>query len=110
MKNYWLTEYSDEEPEDNKGEPEDEDTRLNDRQKMLYEHYEHVVEMFGLFDKSAKSTGAHYAPAAKNPFIKEGLICANCVFYGAGKCEIVKGNIEPNAICKLWIIPDELIK
>jgi dsRNA-specific ribonuclease len=47
----------------------------------------------------------------KFPFKEEGLMCSNCVFYiGGGACEIVKGKIEPEAICKLWIIPQELIK
>ncbi len=68
-------------------------------------------EEYGIFDQSSKANGAHYAPAAKNPFIGEGMVCGNCVFFiGGGKCEIVSGNIEPNAICKLWIIPEQLIK
>jgi hypothetical protein len=38
------------------------------------------------------------------------LICANCVYFiGGGACEIVAEKIEPEAICKLWIIPEELI-
>lgn len=101
-----------EEPEDEEEEdPDDPESKLNPRQKMMYEHYEDVVEMFGKFDQTAKGNGAHYAPAAKNPFIKEGLICSNCVYFMGGQgCEIVAGKIEPNAICKLWIIPQELIK
>lgn len=121
MTNYWLSEYSNgddyEEPEDEGPEDEEDDeeesgpkSKLNLRQKLLYEHYEHVVEMFGPFDQSAQGNGAHYAPANKNPFIKEGMVCSNCIFFMGGKaCEIVKGTIEPNAICKLWIIPEELI-
>lgn len=123
-RNYWLSEYTgepddeempedespEEEPEDEEEDPDDPESKLNPRQKMMYEHYEHVVEMFGKFDQTAKGNGAHYAPAAKNPFIKEGLICSNCVYFMGGQgCEIVAGKIEPNAICKLWIIPEELI-
>jgi hypothetical protein len=118
MTNYWLSEYENgdyEEPED--GEPEDDEeedsgpkSKLNIRQRLLYEHYEHVVEMFGQFDQSSQGNGAHYAPAAKNPFIKQGMICSNCVFFLGGQaCELVKGTIEPSAICKLWIIPEDLI-
>jgi hypothetical protein len=121
MTNYWLSEYEDgdyDEPEN--GEPEDDEeddeeksgpkSKLNPRQLMLYEHYEHITEMFGPFDQSAQGNGAHYAPSAKNPFVKEGMVCSNCVFFMGGQaCEIVKGTIEPNAICKLWIIPEELI-
>jgi hypothetical protein len=116
MSNYWLSEYSsgddeempedempEEEPEDEE-DPDDPEEKLNPRQKMMYDHYEHLVEMFGKFDQTAKANGAHYAPA------KEGMICSNCVFFMGGQgCEIVAGKIEPNAICKLWIIPEDLI-
>jgi hypothetical protein len=122
MKNYWLSEYNSpddeevpeqqtpgEEPEDEE-DPDDPEEKLNDRQKMMYEQYEECVEEYGKFDQTAGENGAHYAPAAKNPFIKEGLICSNCVFFKGGQgCEIVAGKIEPNAICKLWIIPEDLI-
>ena len=123
MTNYWLSEYSssddeempDEEmpeegPEDEE-DPDDPEEKLNNRQKLMYKHYEHVVEMFGKFDQTAKENGAHYAPAAKNPFVKEGLVCSNCVYFKGGQaCEIVAGKVEPNGICKLWIIPSDLIK
>ena len=121
MKNYWLGDFSeskdpdpqdDDMPDDDDPEsPEDSDRKdkLTPRQNALYDYYESVVEEFGLFDKSAKSNGAHYAPANANPFKKEGLVCSNCAFYAKNACEIVKGSIEPDAICKLWIIPDDSI-
>jgi len=124
MNNYWLSEYSndgDEEkpedempnddPEEEPEDPDDPEEKLNDRQKMMYNHYEMCVEKHGKFDQTAKANGAHYAPAKLNPFIKNGMICSNCVFFMGGQgCEIVAGKIEPNAICKLWIIPEDLIK
>ena len=122
MRNYWLSEYESPDDEEMPEEPEMDDSedqdnmddpksKLNPRQKMMYEQYEATVEMHGMFDQTALGSGAHYAPAAKNPFIKEGLICSNCVYFKGGQgCEIVAGKIEPNAICKLWIIPNELIK
>ena len=119
MSNYWLSEESNGRQPEN---PSDEDTvddeeenpepkdNLTPRQSMMYDYYESIVEEFGMFDQTSKSSGAHYAPAKVNPFIKEGLICGNCVFYlGGNGCELVKGTIEPNAICKLWIIPEDLI-
>jgi len=100
--------------DDNDDDSVDDDStelKLNDRQKMMHEHYEHVVEEYGKFNKSAKADGAHYAPAAANPFKNEGMICGNCVYFiGGGGCEIVSGSIESDAICKLWIIPETLIK
>jgi hypothetical protein len=119
MNNYWLSEYhspDDEEmpeeemPEDST-DPDDPEEKLNPRQRMMYDHYEHLVEMFGKFDQTSKANGAHYAPAKANPFIKQGMICSNCVFFMGGQgCGIVAGKIEPNAVCKLWIIPEDLIK
>jgi hypothetical protein len=108
-------------PEDEEEMPEDEEedddeeegpeSKLNNRQKMMYELYEEVVEMHGKFNQTAKANGAHYAPASANPFKDKGMACANCVYFiGGGGCEIVSGKIEPMAICKLWIIPEELIK
>lgn len=95
-------------PEDDEEEPED---KLTDRQKKLYEAYEKITEEYGKFNQSAKANGAHYAPASKNPFKDAGMVCGNCVYFiGGGACEIVSGKIEPMAICKLWIIPEELIK
>lgn len=103
----------DEEEDEEEDEDEMEDNEhpnLNNRQKAQYKYYEDLVEEYGIFDQSIGANGAHYAPAEKNPFKEEGMICANCVFYeGGGGCEIVSGQIEPNAICKLWIIPENLL-
>ena len=82
---------------------------LNDRQRAQYEAVEAIIELYGQYDQSSKANGAHYA--APSPFAAEGLICANCIFYEGGQvCEIVAGQIDPNAICKMWIIPENLIK
>lgn len=103
----------DEEDDEEDAEEESEDEEypdLNDRQKAQYEYYEDLVDEYGIFDQTIGANGAHYASAEKNPFKEEGMICANCVFYeGGGGCEIVSGDIEPNAICKLWIIPEKLL-
>jgi hypothetical protein len=46
----------------------------------------------------------------ENPFVEEGMVCANCVFYEGGQgCEIVTGLIDPMALCKFWIIPEDLL-
>lgn len=86
------------------------DPRLNLRQQMQYDELEAIVNLFGQYDQTTGADGAHYAPESENPFIDQGLICSNCVFFeGGNACEIVTGNIEPNAICKFWIIPDTLL-
>lgn len=69
---------------------------------------ESVVTEYGKFGQSI--TQSHYVPAAINGFASSGLVCSNCAFYmESGQCEIVYGNIEPGAICKLWVISNELI-
>lgn len=81
---------------------------LTPRQKLLYESYENVAEVFGLFTADAGPDGAHYME--ENPFAKEGINCANCVFYqGGGGCEILNIDVKPEAVCKFWIIPSELL-
>ena len=77
---------------------------LSPRQREMVENYSDIEETFGPFDQSTGPDGAHYAP--ESPFASEGLLCQNCVFYrGPRGCGIVSGDIDPNGICKLWVIP-----
>jgi HK97 family phage prohead protease len=81
---------------------------LNERQTMQYGLLEALVESYGKFDQSSGANGAHYM--AEQPFMAEGMQCSNCVFYeGPRGCELVHGDIDPGAICKLWVIPESLI-
>lgn len=92
------------------GIAEQEESGLTPRQFTMYDLFETIAENFGKWDQTAGPDGAHYAPATANPFKKEGLMCMNCAFFqGGGRCEIVDGEIEPEAICKLWIIKEDLI-
>jgi hypothetical protein len=78
---------------------------LSPRQREMVDCYSDIEETFGAFDQSTGPDGAHYAPVS--PFASEGLLCQNCVFYrGPRGCAIVSGDIDPNAICKLWVIPN----
>jgi hypothetical protein len=83
---------------------------LTPRQNLLYESYEQVAEVFGLFGPDDGPDGAHYME--ENPFNRNGINCANCVFYqGGGGCEILNIEVNPDAVCKFWIIPnDRLVK
>lgn len=85
---------------------------LTERQQDLAESFFEAVLEYGMFDQSSKANGAHYAPAAVNPFKAAGMVCKNCIFYaeGANQCMIVAGPIEEEAICKLWIIPEGYIQ
>lgn len=87
----------------------DESATISERQIALYENYEAIVEMYGVFDKGIGANGAHYGPGDVNPFKAEGIMCGACVFYMEGKCEIVEGDIDPEGVCKLWIIPESAL-
>lgn len=81
---------------------------LNPRQQAQAEATAELALEFGMFDQSTGANGAHYAPADKNPFVAEGLACSNCIFFDeiTSRCQVVAGEIEPDAVCKLWIIPE----
>ena len=77
-------------------------------QQEQYTFHEDQVSEYGQYDQGIGAYGAHYG--ANSPFAAEGIVCANCVYYEAGLCELVKGNIAPQGICKFWIIPETLLK
>ena len=78
------------------------------RQKKLYKDLEDISELFGKFGKGIDSEGAHYVE--ESPFAEDNMICANCAFYeGPRACEIVEGDIAPEAVCKFWLIPNDLL-
>ena len=81
---------------------------VNSRQRAQYDATESIVELFGQFDQSSGPDGAHYV--AESPFAADGLVCSSCVFYeGPRACEAVAGDIDPNGVCKLWVIPGDLV-
>jgi hypothetical protein len=84
----------------------EEEEELTPRQAALVEAYVAIADKYGKFGWGTDSEGSHYTPAAKNPFIKEGLICKNCALYSEDSktCSIVAGILEDDAICKFWVI------
>lgn len=79
---------------------------LNERQSDQAESYCEIVMEYGQFDQSSGPDGAHYGGASDNPFKSDGLKCSSCVFFEDGACHLVSGQIDPEGICKLWIIPE----
>jgi len=80
---------------------------LNERQTDQAEALCSIVEDYGQFDQSSDANGAHYGDGNNNPFKSDGLVCSSCIFYEEGMCHLVSGNIDPEGVCKLWIIPQE---
>jgi hypothetical protein len=80
---------------------------LADREMEQAQSLYEIADRFGMWHQGPASNGAHYFGAEDNPFIEDGMICGNCVFWiPSGQCRIVRGNIDPEGLCKLWIIPD----
>lgn len=79
------------------------ESMLSPANLALAESYESIAEEYGPWAQD----DAHYM--TENPFAKAGINCANCVFFEGeeGRCYIVQGAIAPEAVCKLWIIPEE---
>jgi len=81
---------------------------LSPRQKAQYEATESLVELFGQYNQGVDADGAHYA--AVSPYAADGMVCSSCVFFEGGRgCEVVAGDIAPAGICKLWVIPADLM-
>jgi hypothetical protein len=67
-----------------------------------------IAELFGQYNQGSGPDGAHYV--AESPFAADGLVCSSCVYYeGPRACELVAGDIDPNGICKKWVIPAALV-
>lgn len=83
---------------------------FNTRQRMMVSSLVEVTHDAGKFDQGVGANGAHYMPAAKNPFAVQGIACEYCFFYQPeGQCAIVEGMVEEYGVCKLWIIPEAVI-
>lgn len=96
--------YGDEYEIDYEDEPmEEHGADLTARQSALMAAHESITYEFGQWSQRE----AHYME--QNPFVNEGLHCANCTAYEGGRrCYWVEGEIDPDAICKLWVIPQHL--
>ena len=82
---------------------------LSDRQKEMAETTAELAMQFGMFKQDSSANGAHYFDGSKNPFGKEGIKCYNCIFFNedANQCIVVEGSIDPEGLCKLWVIPED---
>lgn len=80
---------------------------FNPRQRMIAAALMEITHEEGKFDWGVGANGAHYVPASENPFLPQNIRCEECVFYADdGGCAIVAGEIEDNAVCKFWTIPE----
>jgi len=86
-------------------------TALSARQLEQAQSYCEIVGSYGKWSQSYFAEGAHYFDSEDNPFIEDGITCDNCIFYlPEGRCQLVRGQINPEGLCKLWIIPDNYLR
>ena len=78
------------------------------RQEEMIAQYLSTAEDMGKWSKGISADGAHYME--ENPFKAQGIACKYCAFWvEGGACTIVAGDIAPEAVCKLWVIPESVI-
>lgn len=82
---------------------------LSERQKEMAEDTAEIAMEFGMFKQDSGADGAHYFDGSKNPFKAEGVKCYNCIFFNeeTNQCIVVEGQIDPEGLCKLWVIPED---
>lgn len=95
-----------EEPAEERAEEEmTADMTLSPANFALYEAISQIAVDNGQWPQEGPD-GAHYM--TENPFAARGMKCQNCVFWNeGGSCDVVAGEIAPEGVCKLWIIPEE---
>jgi len=81
---------------------EGENADLSANNAALLKATEAIAAQMGMWPQEGPS-GAHYM--AESPFAESGMRCANCLMYEGGACEVVEGEIAPEGVCKLWVIP-----
>ena len=65
-----------------------------------------VAAKTGQFDKTRGPAGAQYVPALMNSAKSDGFACHECAFWLEDRrCAVVRGDIEPEGLCKLNVIP-----
>jgi hypothetical protein len=80
---------------------------LSPRQDAVVLALAGIVETSGKFSQGISESGAHYC--IDSPYEDAGIVCAHCVFYQGGACQIVDGAIDPEGMCKYWVIPEQTL-
>jgi hypothetical protein len=80
---------------------------LSPRQEAVVVALTNIVATSGQFSTGISESGAHYC--MESPYDDAGIMCANCVFYMGGACQLVQGAIDPEGICKYWVIPEKAL-
>lgn len=78
------------------------------RQNLMVRAYLAIAAKVGAWPKNHGGDGSSYVGEAANPAKAQGFACRNCAFFTPpAACAIVKGSVEPGALCRLHVIPQE---
>ena len=80
---------------------------LSPRQEAVVLALTNIVATSGQFSTGISESGAQYC--MESPYDDAGIMCANCVFYMGGACQLVQGAIDPEGMCKYWVIPEKTL-
>ena len=80
---------------------------LSPRQEAVVVALTNIVATSGQFSTGISESGAQYC--MESPYDDAGIMCANCVFYMGGACQLVQGAIDPEGMCKYWVIPEKTL-
>jgi hypothetical protein len=82
---------------------------VNARQTLMVRAYLAIVQKVGPWTKGTGADGAGYVPAAQNGGSDQGFACEHCMFFrpAALGCDLVKGSVEAQGLCRLHVIPQE---
>ena len=80
---------------------------LSARQEAVVIALTNIVATSGQFSRGISESGAQYC--MESPYDDAGIMCANCVFYMGGACQLVQGAIDPEGMCKYWVIPEKTL-
>jgi hypothetical protein len=83
---------------------------IGERQIAFMHSLLHINKSLGKWDQGLGSDGAHYIFQSDNEFSQQGIACHNCIFFiEPASCNIVRGIIQHDGVCKLWVIPESVI-
>ena len=81
---------------------------ISARQDLMVRSFLAIATKVGPWTKDAGPEGAAYTSGQLNNYAAAGMKCETCVFFRApAGCNIVRGQIDRQGLCRLNVIPAE---
>jgi hypothetical protein len=82
---------------------------LSELQEELAKSLISITMEYGPFQQTSDADGCDYKDASQNKN-NGGKCCAECVFFRGAGCAIVYGQVEPQGICRFYIISEDSLE